>query len=366
MDLEPHAREEREHLAGAVERRRRDIEERWLERVCRDLSGRDISPTELRDALPDYLARIVSALRSPDPLSGSSAWREVAREHAVTRVRLGFDIDQLVHEFILLRREIERACTEEGLAPSSILSDLIEGAIAESVCSYVESRDYESRRVEAQHVGFLTHELRAPLSAAILAVTQVRRLLGSTSDAAQPLATLERSHRRMRSLIDTVLELSRLGARDVPARPTDVTVGELLEEALTGPRAVAAAKGVEIVIHGDPSEPVHADPTLSVAALQNLLDNAAKFTDRGTIDVAVETRDGSTAIHVRDNCSGLSPEELRTIFLPFRRGNRPSSGSGLGLAIARRAVESQGGEIHAESPDNGGCHFWITLPRAHH
>jgi two-component system sensor histidine kinase ChiS len=68
-------------------------------------------------------------------------------------------------------------------------------------------------------------------------------------------------------------------------------------------------------------------------------------------------------IHVRDTCHGLSSEELSTIFEPFRRGRTRKAGTGLGLSITRRAVEVQGGSVHAESPEPLGCHFWIELPQ---
>src|SRR5207253_1573899 len=90
--------------------------------------------------------------------------------------------------------------------------------------------------------------------------------------------------------------------------------------------------------------------------------NAIKYSNPGEVRVAVFDTGSSIEIHVRDNCEGLSPEELRVVFEPFRRGSHGGSGSGLGLAIARRAVEAQGGSIHVESRGQG-CHFWIVLPK---
>ena len=69
-------------------------------------------------------------------------------------------------------------------------------------------------------------------------------------------------------------------------------------------------------------------------------------------------------LKVSDTCEGLSSEELRTIFEPFKRGRSSKTGTGLGLAIARRAVEAQGGHIHAESPGPSGCQFTVRLPRS--
>jgi signal transduction histidine kinase len=87
-----------------------------------------------------------------------------------------------------------------------------------------------------------------------------------------------------------------------------------------------------------------------------------KFTDEGSVDVEVEKTNEGIAIHVRDTCPGISPEELSTIFEPFKRGSLNKPGSGLGLAIARQAIEAQGGSIGAESELEDGCHFWIKLP----
>ena len=77
----------------------------------------------------------------------------------------------------------------------------------------------------------------------------------------------------------------------------------------------------------------------------------------------VEPRREDVVFHVRDSCSGISEEDLRLIFEPFRRGHSGKAGTGLGLAIARHAVEAQGETIHVESAAGVGCHLWFTLPR---
>ena len=86
---------------------------------------------------------------------------------------LGFDIEQLVHEFIVLRRSIVGVVSDKGVDVDatvvSLLADLIDAPIATSVRSYIDSRDYESRKQEAEHIGFITHELRNPLSAVVSA-----------------------------------------------------------------------------------------------------------------------------------------------------------------------------------------------------
>jgi signal transduction histidine kinase len=126
----------------------------------------------------------------------------------------------------------------------------------------------------------------------------------------------------------------------------------------------AARKGIGLGVHYDPAVSLRLDAALTVSALQNLVDNAVKYTDGGFVDVSVETIANGIQIHVRDTCPGISREELSTIFEPFRRGSSTKPGSGLGLAIARHAIEAQGGTIGAESDREDGCHFWIMLPGA--
>src|SRR5262245_37150568 len=165
-------REHRSRLADAIERRLQVIEHRWLDRVEAEVvdSGHHIEPTALRDAIGEYLASLAKALHGEGSVEsgGTTAWADVAREHALTRVRQGFDVGQLVREFILLRRVLFEVIREEDLLSSDRrgehLADLVEAAIATSVRSYVESRDVAERRSQAEHIGFVTHELRNPLS----------------------------------------------------------------------------------------------------------------------------------------------------------------------------------------------------------
>jgi two-component system sensor histidine kinase ResE len=132
-------------------------------------------------------------------------------------------------------------------------------------------------------------------------------------------------------------------------------------------RIAADAKGLVLRPEYDRRLHVRADRELAASAIQNLLDNAVKYTDAGEVRLVAEPAADHITLHVLDNCPGLSEEELRIVFEPFERGRtRGKPGTGLGLAIAQRAIEAQGGTIGAESPGERGCHFWIALPRSVH
>jgi signal transduction histidine kinase len=355
-------------LGRAIQDRHPEIERRWLERVQRDiLRTPGVELTQLRDGMPDYLSALAHLLLSDDGLArrAGPTWEKVAREHGVTRVRIGFDIGQLVHEFIVLRQVIREVVAAQRRPPAdaeAILADLLDAAISASVQSYVEARDYEARRRQAENVGFLIHELRNPLSTALLAAAQLR----AKTPEAEPrgLERLERSLRALEKLIAGVLLTEKLEAGKQETHPVPTRLGELLEGAVEAARRVAEEKGLAFHLTCDPDLIVRVDPELTRSALQNLADNAAKYTDVGAVDVAAAVEGGDLVFDVRDTCNGLSPEELTTIFEPFRRGRTRQTGTGLGLAIARRAAEVQGGTITAASSGSLGCQFQIRLPRA--
>jgi signal transduction histidine kinase len=358
-----------QQLGRIIERCRREIERRWLERVENALTHRPgIELTHLRDGLPDYLIELVRLFSRGGAQNFSSSaeppWSKVAREHGVTRVRLGFDINQLISEFVILRQVIREVAAEHGVAtpssPDAVLADTLDAAIAAAVNAYVDARDYEARKREAENISFLTHELRNPLSTAMISASQLRRQ--APAEYSRLLDALDRSHEKLSELIDSVLLAEKLEAGKVQPRLATLALSEVVEPALEAARTTAANKDLAFHVSYDHDLSVHLDPVLTRSALQNLADNAAKYTDHGEVTITIEQNRDALAFHVRDTCAGISEEELRTIFEPFERGTSGKSGTGIGLAIARRAVEAQGGSISAESPGAAGCHFWMTLP----
>jgi signal transduction histidine kinase len=358
-------------LGQLIDRQRDGIVRRWLERVDREFAQGQVELTHLRDGIPDYLAALTQLLMSgqtaaqlAEGAGAATAWAKIAREHGITRVRIGFDIEQLVREFIVLRQVICGVAEEHGLGGAgteAVLSDVLDAGVRLAVKAYVEARDFEARRKQAEHIGFLTHELRNPLSTVALTASQLRRQ--ATPEQERMFDVLDRNLRKLGELIDSVLLTQKLEAGKVPYQPSDVRLGDLMEAALEGARSTASEKGLEFRSSYDPEVRVRIDPNLTRSAIQNVADNAARYTDAGAVEVTVDDRKDDVVIHVRDTCHGISSEELRTIFDPFERGSTPKPGTGLGLAIARRAVETQGGAIGAESTGPSGCHFWIQLPK---
>jgi len=360
----------RDPLWRIIERQRDEIEQCWLERVRHDLLKKPgVELTQLRDGIPDYLVELAKALRDAESTAGyldqrgESAWSKVARDHGITRVRIGFDIGQLVHEFVVLRRVIFDVVQkhEPGFNPAdSGLTELLDSAIGVAVQSYVDARDYEMRRAQAANIGFLIHELRQPLSIALLTSAWLRA--HAVLEQLPKLDTLERSLHRLEELTNSVLLTEKLEAGEAHLQLRETKLSQLME-AVEGLKQVAERKGLRFRATYDPELTVVVDPTLTRSVIHNLVENAVKYTDQGEVDVAITQTCDEIVLNVCDTCQGLSPEELQTIFEPFKRGRTGKTGTGLGLAIVRRAVEAQGGCIHAESPGPSGCRFTVRLPR---
>jgi signal transduction histidine kinase len=359
----------KERLWQVIENRRDEIEQRWLEQVQRDVvKTPGVELTQLRDGMPDYLVALGKALKAESTGEsmgerGETAWSKVATDHGITRVRIGFDISQLVHEFVVLRRAIYEVAQkyDPGFDTSETpLTDLLDSAISVAVQAYVDARDHEARRAQAANIGFLIHELRQPVSTAMLTSTALRT--AAVSEQLPVLDRLDRTLRRLADLIDGVLLTEKLEAGQVQLQPKAITLRQLMEPVESLKKA-AEQKGLQFHATYDPELTVVVDPTLTLSIVRNLIENAVKYTDEGVVDVSVTHTRDEFVLDVRDTCQGLSQEELRTIFEPFKRGSTDKAGTGLGLAIARRAAEAQGGSIHADSQGPSGCHFSVRLPR---
>jgi two-component system, OmpR family, sensor kinase len=203
-----------------------------------------------------------------------------------------------------------------------------------------------------------SHELRTPVAA--LQATAERLLRDQPSRPARDAieAGLARDSGRLGQLIDDLLNLARLDARERPHRQP-VDLGDLASAAVAAARTNGSAARVKLVTTGP--VPATGDRDALLRAVRNLLDNALAVADTVTVEVA-QTPDGPT-MSVADDGPGIPAEERERIFEPFVRLSRsPRDGTGLGLAIVRRTIESHGGTVTCEACPDGGARFTLRLP----
>jgi len=215
----------------------------------------------------------------------------------------------------------------------------------------------------------LSHELRTPLNA-ILGFSHVleTEVDGPLSDEAREhVAIVRTSGEHLRMLINDILDLSALenGKLDLSIAPVDVR--QVAEQVMREATAAARHKPVRLEVSGDPGVFAHADRLRLRQILTNLVANAVKFTEQGSVAIHIEGRAAKVAITVKDTGPGVSPEEQAAIFEVYRQGEharRRRGGAGLGLAITRRLVEMHHGTIKLLSEVGQGSKFVVTMPRA--
>jgi two-component system phosphate regulon sensor histidine kinase PhoR len=225
--------------------------------------------------------------------------------------------------------------------------------------------------VRKEFVANVSHELRTPLSIIKgYAETLVDGHLDMPEvDRDRFLRTIERHAERLNSLIEDLLTLSRLESASAGLRREPVVLARLLTTILDDYRARPAAAGRRLEHNLDPViGELHLDPLKITQALENLLDNALKYTPPTAL-VHVSARrsgPGEVEVAVRDNGPGIPAADLPHIFERFYRvdkgRSRDKGGTGLGLSIVKHIIQLHGGQVRAESTEGQGSVFYFTLP----
>ena len=180
------------------------------------------------------------------------------------------------------------------------------------------------------------------------------------------------SGQHLLALINDVLDLSKIEAERMELLLEEVALHEIVTEVLASTASLIQNKSVTLVSEVDQGLPlIKADKLRLHQILINLVSNAAKFTDEGTITITANLpEDDPTRMRVAviDTGIGIALEKQPTVFDRFRQADSSTSrkygGSGLGLAICKRLVEMHGGEIGLSSVENRGSEFYFTIPLA--
>jgi two-component system, sensor histidine kinase and response regulator len=338
---------------------------------------------------------------APDEIVGRHAWelaapeqREIVREGI--RRRLSGDQPLMTAERVYLRRDGTRVHVEvhenliedsEGKAAGirTALLDITERTRSEeTIAGYAEqmrrknkelslaaAAAREATELKTRFLANMSHEIRTPING-VLGMTEL--LLDSRLDPEQReyAETVKSCAGSLLELISDILDLSKLEAgklvmESVPFAPRTV-INDI--RALLGVRAAEKGLQMSFCAGNDVPEIVLGDPGRLRQILTNLVGNAIKFTERGSVTVAVERtdEDGESVIlrfTVRDTGIGIPREHRHRLFERFVQldgsNSRKYGGSGLGLTISKELVEMLGGEIGVESEPGRGSIFWFTL-----
>jgi signal transduction histidine kinase len=202
---------------------------------------------------------------------------------------------------------------------------------------------------------------------AIIGYTRIllRRLKGSLDDRQyRNLENVQTSSHNLLNLINEILVLSRIEAGRIEVKPADVDMKSLATECAA---SISSLVGPGVTFHRELQDvaPIRSDEDLLRKVLMNLLGNAVKFTDKGSITMAVRAVRTQIEISIADTGMGIPKENLSDIFEEFRQverhGSTQKEGIGLGLAIAKKSIEMLGGSITAQSQEGVGTTFRIRI-----
>jgi signal transduction histidine kinase/DNA-binding response OmpR family regulator/HAMP domain-containing protein len=227
----------------------------------------------------------------------------------------------------------------------------------------------EASRLKTNFLSNMSHELRTPLNS-VIALSGVlnRRLSKQIPDEEYSyLEVIERNGKHLLNLINDILDISRIEAGREEIEITTFNLCNLVNEVIDMIGPQADLKKIELFkVVGDGDVSITSDATKCRHIVQNLISNAVKFTDRGKVEIRIQSTNKSITMSVTDTGIGISEDHLSHIFDEFRQADSSTSrrfgGTGLGLAIAKKYANLLGGSIQVKSNIGIGSEFLLTLP----
>lgn len=225
---------------------------------------------------------------------------------------------------------------------------------------------------QRQFMADASHELRTPVTtartAASVALQHPHRDEHEYRDA---MVIVEQQTARLSRIVEDMFTLARADAGNYPVRRDALYLDEVVEEVVRAARVVASTKGIDIDLDGDTSPaPLTGDEELIRRLVGNLLDNAIRYSQRGTtVKVELRRTESGYSISVSDSGPGIPPESQPYIFERFYRVDRarsratPDGGAGLGLALAQWVSRVHGGDLALTASSDNGCTFTAVLPQ---
>ncbi|HEY1148186.1 MAG TPA: ATP-binding protein, partial [Pseudoduganella sp.] len=253
---------------------------------------------------------------------------------------------------------------------AKIVRDVTDEKAAEKDLSDAKTQAEAASAAKSAFVANISHELRTPMNA-VLGLAQVLARTPLTPEQRQYLDMISGAGKSLLALLNDVLDFSKIEANKLDLEDDDYLLDDVID-AISSVMAVSGGeKGLEMAIRVDAEVPVslHGDPQRVQQVLLNLVSNALKFTERGSVCMHVRldpVRPGHVRFDVADTGIGIEPEQMERLFAPFSQADasmaRKFGGTGLGLAISKRFASMMGGVIDVQSRPGAGATFSFSIP----
>lgn len=319
---------------------------------------------------PDYLDEVVKnwqhslATKTPFEMQFPLKGRDGNYRWFLTRVRPMFDADGHLIKWIGINTDIE-----DSRNAAEKLEQKVKERTAQLEAARLEA--VRANELKSQFVANISHEIRTPMSG-VLGLSELLTLEteGEVQETAQHIQTAAQN---LMALVNDLLDLSKLEAGKIDIVKEDFLVSTLVAQVVEIFSVSAANKNLEVTsyISTQAQLMVRGDQGKIRQILQNLVQNAIKFTDQGAIKISVELQKQQDDLSyfqftVKDTGPGISPETQKRLFQLFVQGDgsttRRHGGTGLGLALSKRLVEAMHGIITVDSVEGQGSSFKFTIP----
>jgi signal transduction histidine kinase len=360
-------------LATLIRRERDTLLAEWRHEVRRFAVAHGLDVPTLNDHIPDLLEELADELEAHSDESMVGELKKNSVVHGLDRLRLGFDVEEVVAEYNALRGVIQDLIERHDLSlrgpVNRTINRVIDMSIGLAVKTYAAQKALEIQQRREEHLTFVAHDLRSPLAAIAMAA----RLLEDTipdvvSDerAAMLLETMNRNVSRLSSLVVRVVQEEANLKTQVNERVErrEVTLRALVEALVEDLRPLADASNLKLANEIPEGLTAFADAGMLSLVFQNLISNAIDYTPNGRVTVGAKAAGGSAAVEcwVGDDGAGIPPDRLEKVFDKLETDPDKKGGMGLGLAIVKQFVEAHGGRVSVESEPGRGSTFRFTIP----
>jgi len=360
-------------LAALIRRERDALLAEWREEVRQLSVAHNLDVPTLNDHIPDLLEELACELEVCSDGSMIEGLKENPITHGLDRLRLGFDIEEVVAEYNALRGIIQDLIERHGLrlrgAVNRTINRVIDVSIGLAVKTYATQKALEIQQRREEHLAFVAHDLRSPLSAIAMAAQLLERTVPDVIKDERAASLLETMHRNLRNLNSLVVKVVQEEANlkagvNEKVKREELKLRMLVEVVVSDLLPLAEASNLTLINRVPEDLIAFADANMLTLIFQNLVSNAIDYTPNGEVVIEAQRINESASIEcwVSDNGSGIPADRLEKVFDKLETDPDKQGGMGLGLAIVKQFVEAHGGEVGVESKPGQGSTFRFTIP----